>query len=87
MATKGTRVTEAEILKMVELYIELGSFKKVGKKMRRSPDTVSKYVHQWMAVHNCVNHFTKAGVQLQPTVKTQVKYTPVTQYYTPFFNN
>jgi hypothetical protein len=44
MACKGTRVTQREKQKMWQLYQELGSYKKVAKKMRRSPDTVAKYV-------------------------------------------
>lgn len=47
MATKGTKVTEKEKSKMWLLYTEQNlSFKQIGKKMRRSPDTVAKYVHQ-----------------------------------------
>lgn len=41
---KGTRVTQREKQKMWQLYQELGSYKQVAKKMRRSPDTVAKYV-------------------------------------------
>lgn len=41
---KGTRVTQRERQKMWQLYQELGSYKQVAKKMRRSPDTVAKYV-------------------------------------------
>lgn len=47
MATKGTRVTEREKTKMWLLYTEGElNFKQIGKKMRRSPDTVAKYIHQ-----------------------------------------
>ena len=46
MATKGTRVTPQEKEKMWQLYNELGSFSKVAKKLNRSPDTVSCYVHE-----------------------------------------
>ena len=49
MACKGTRVTTREAKRMWELYQELRSFKTVGKKMRRSPDTVSRYVAQYEA--------------------------------------
>lgn len=41
---KGTRITNLEMAQMYALYQALGSFELVGKKMRRSPDTVSKYV-------------------------------------------
>ena len=43
---KGTRVTQKEKEKMWRLYQELGSFKDVAKKMRRSPDTVSRHVRE-----------------------------------------
>jgi len=49
MAAKGTRVTQKEKEKMWKLYQELGCFKKVAKRMRRSPDTVSRYVHEYEA--------------------------------------
>lgn len=44
MAKKKTRITHLEAAKMYALYQGLGSFEAVAKKMRRSPDTVSKYV-------------------------------------------
>ena len=46
---KGTKVTQTEKEKMWKLYQEVGSFKKVAKKMNRSPDTVSRYVHEYEA--------------------------------------
>lgn len=46
---KGTRVTQKEKEKMWQLYQQLGSFKKVAKKMRRNPDTISKYVREYEA--------------------------------------
>ena len=46
---KGTRVTQQEKEKMWQLYNELGSFSKVAKKLNRSPDTVSRYVHEYEA--------------------------------------
>ena len=49
MATKGTRVTQKEKEKMWQLYQQLGSFKKVAKKLRRCPDTVSRYVREYEA--------------------------------------
>ena len=49
MAAKGTRVTQQEKEKMWQLYQEVGSFVKVAKKMQRSPDTVSRYVHEYEA--------------------------------------
>ena len=41
---KGTRVTQKEAARMYELYQQLGCYKAVGKKMRRSPDTVSRHI-------------------------------------------
>ena len=49
MATKGTRVTQKEKEKMWQMFQEGYSFIKIGKKMRRSPDTVSKYVREFEA--------------------------------------
>ena len=49
MAAKGTRVTQKEKEKMWKLYQEIGCFKTVAKKMRRSPDTVSRYEHEYEA--------------------------------------
>jgi IS30 family transposase len=46
---KGTRVTQREKEKMWQLFQEGNSFVKIGKKMRRSPDTVSRYVHEYEA--------------------------------------
>lgn len=51
---KGTKVTPKEINRMVQLYEELGTFKAVGKRMRRSPDTVSRHVREYYALHNMV---------------------------------
>ena len=49
MAAKGTRVTQREKQKMWQLYQEGKSFLTIGKKMRRNPDTVSRYVHEYEA--------------------------------------
>ena len=46
------RVTQKEKEKMWELYQKTGSYKKVANKMRRNPDTVSKYVHEYEAAVN-----------------------------------
>ena len=46
---KGTRVTQQEKEKMWQLFQEGNSFVKIGKKLRRSPDTVSRYVHEYEA--------------------------------------
>jgi hypothetical protein len=47
MAAKGTKVTQREKKKMWELYQQYGSYKYVAKKMRRNPDTVSRYVQEY----------------------------------------
>lgn len=47
MAAKGTRVTEKEKQRMWEQYQKLGSYKAVAKRMRRSRDTVAKYVLEY----------------------------------------
>ena len=54
MAAKGTRVTQQENEKMWQLYQEGKTFVAIGKKLRRSPDTVSRYVHEHEAAVNAV---------------------------------
>lgn len=54
MAAKGTRVTQQEKEKMWQLYQDGNSFVKIGKKLYRSPDTVSRYVHEHEAAVNAV---------------------------------
>lgn len=49
MAAKGTRVTSLEKEKMWRLYQDGNTFVKIAKKLRRSPDTVSRYVHEYEA--------------------------------------
>ena len=49
MAAKGTRVTQQEKEKMWQLYQEGNTFKKIAAKLCRSPDTVSRYVHEYEA--------------------------------------
>ena len=49
MAAKGTRVTQQEKEKMCRLYQDGNSFVKIGKKLLRSPNTVSRYVHEYEA--------------------------------------
>ena len=60
MTAKGTRVTQQEKEKMWRLYQEVGSFVKVAKKMQRSPDTVSRYVHEYEAAVGAVSVILKA---------------------------
>ena len=54
MAAKGTRVTQQEKEKMWQLYQDGNSFVKIGKKLQRSPDTVSRYVHEYEAAVGAV---------------------------------
>lgn len=49
MAAKGTRVTQQEKEKMWQLYQQGYTFVKIAKQLRRSPDTVSHYVHAYEA--------------------------------------
>lgn len=49
MAAKGTRVTQQEKEKMWQLYQQGYTFVKIAKQLRRSPDTVSRYVHAYEA--------------------------------------
>ena len=42
-------MTEKEKEKMWRLYQDLGSYTKVAKKVKRNPDTVSKYVKEYEA--------------------------------------
>ena len=49
MTAKGTRVTQQEKEKMWQLYQDGNSFVKIAKKLQRSPDTVSRYVHEYEA--------------------------------------
>ncbi len=45
----AARVTQSEKEKMWQLYQKLGTFTEVAKKMKRHPDTVSRYVHEFEA--------------------------------------
>lgn len=49
MAAKGTKVTQREKERMWKLYQDGNTFSKIAKKLRRSPDTVSRYVHEYEA--------------------------------------
>ena len=51
---KGTRVTQQEKEKMWQLYQDGNSFVTIGKKLHRSPDTVSRYAHEYEAAVNAV---------------------------------
>lgn len=45
---------------MWRLYQEYGSFKKVARKMRRSPDTVSRHVREFEAAVGAAEFVMKA---------------------------
>lgn len=50
MAAKGTKVTKKEVLKMMALYEQLGTYAAVAKRMRRSPDTVSRHIQKYSEI-------------------------------------
>lgn len=50
MAAKGTKVTKREVLKMIALYEQLGTYTAVAKRMRRSPDTVSRHIQKYSEI-------------------------------------
>ena len=52
---KGTRVTQQEKEKMWQLYQDGNSFVKIGKKLHRSPVTVSRYVREFEAAVGAAN--------------------------------
>lgn len=58
---KGTRVTMREKRKMWALYQKMGSYKRVAKKVSRSPDTVSKYVKEIDLIVGCQELFLCNG--------------------------
>ena len=60
MAAKGTRVTQQEKERMWQLYRDGNSFVKIGKKLRRSPDTVSRYVREYEAAVSAASVVLKA---------------------------
>ena len=60
MAAKGTRVTPQEKDKMWQLYQEGNTFAKIARKLQRSPDTVSRYVHEREAEVNAVRVVVEA---------------------------
>ncbi len=60
MAAKGTYVTEREKEKMWQLYKEGNTFKKIAAKLRRSPDTVSRYVHEYEAAVSAASYVLSA---------------------------
>ena len=59
---KGTRVKKKKKEKMWQLYQEIGSFAKVAKKMRRNPDTVSRYVREYEAAVSAAGYILNKRV-------------------------
>ena len=62
MAAKGTYVTQQEKEKMWQLYQEGNTFKKIAAKLRRSPDTVSRYVHEYEAAVSAAGYLLNAQI-------------------------
>ena len=60
MAAKGTRVTQQEKEQMWQLYQEGNTFVKIAKKLRRSPDTVSRYLHAYEAAVSAAGYVLNA---------------------------
>ena len=60
MAAKGTRVTQKEEEKMWQLCQDGNSFVKIGKKLRRKPDTVSRYVREYEAAVGAAGYVLNA---------------------------
>lgn len=54
------KVTEKEKQRMWKLYQELGSYTKVAKKLRRSPDTVSRHVQTYEAAVRATGYVLNA---------------------------
>ena len=68
---KGTRVTQQEKEKMWQLYQEVGSFVKVAKKMQRSPDTVSRYVHEYEAAVSAAGYILNSTDERKGTYEKE----------------
>jgi len=60
MAAKGTKVTQREKEKMWQLYQDGNTFVKIAKKLQRSPDTVSRYVHEYEAAVSAAGYVLNA---------------------------
>lgn len=56
----ATKVTQKEKEKMWQLYQKYGSFKKVAEKMKRSPATVSRHVHEYEAAVGAASYILNA---------------------------
>lgn len=58
----AARVTQVEKELMWQLYQRFGSFKAVAKKMGRSPDTVSRYVHEYEAAVSAAGYVLNSKI-------------------------
>ena len=54
------KVTAQEKEKMWQLYQKYGSYTKVAEKMKRSRDTVSRYVHEYEAAVTATGYVLNA---------------------------
>jgi IS30 family transposase len=66
--SKG-KVTQKEKEKMWRLYQELGSFKKVASRLRRSPDTVSRHVREYEAAVGAAGYVMNAKDRVKQAKK------------------
>lgn len=57
------KVTQTEKERMWELYQQYGSFKKVARRMWRSPDTVSRYVREFEAAVGAVGYILNIKIE------------------------
>lgn len=57
----SARVSQAEKKLMWKLYQKCGTYKAVAEKMGRSPDTVSRYVHEYEAAIGVATVILKAN--------------------------
>ena len=70
MAAKGTRVTQKEKEKMWQLFQDGNSFVKIGKKLRRNPDTVSRYVREYEAAVSAAGYVLNVKMEMSRNVQS-----------------
>ena len=71
MAAKGTKVTQREKEKMWQLYQDGNTFSKIAKKLRRSPDTVSRYVHEYEAAVSAAGYILNSTDERKGTYEKE----------------
>ena len=59
----ATKVTEKEKKKMWEMYQKMGCYKKVAKKMRRNPATVSRYAQEYETAVRAASYIMSAQAE------------------------